>query len=340
MAQDSDFEMADGPAPHPLRDFLVQGGIALALLVVLIQGVYQLGHFLGPMVPFSWEKEVSRQALADFPLTDRGPEAQARRATLQRLADDLVPTFHLPPEMTVTVHYSNQDVVNAFATLGGNIVVYEGLIQRLPSENALSMVIAHEMSHVKHRDAIRGVTGDQLVTLIVGLATGDSALAAQIVSNIQLLEGLKFTRDAEERSDKEGLASLEGHYGHVNGYLQTFDALEDWIRDHGGTDIQPPEFLRDHPDTALRKLKLADIAEQSHWPTKGPLTTLRQANFVPHLKLTPWGPPAATGPETKALPKDTNSLNRPLGDKTEPPAGQDKAAPSPQTAPDKITKKP
>jgi Zn-dependent protease with chaperone function len=299
-----EFEIPDGPPPRAFRDFFVQGGIALILLVVLVQGVFRLGQFLGPLIPFAWEKQVSAMALKDFPLSDRGPEARARREVLQRLTDELVPFQKFPPGMTVTIHYANLDQVNAFATLGGNIVVYEGLIERLPSENALSMVIGHEMSHVKSRDALRSISAEQLATLVVGLATGDSGLAAQIVSNIELLTSLQFSREVEERADRDGLTSLNGHYGHVNGYLQTFDALEDWVRDHGGEDTQPPEFLRDHPDTATRKLKLAALAERNHWKMDGPLTSLRQANFLPKQKFGPWGPPADNGPKSKGSVRD------------------------------------
>ncbi len=172
MARDTgDFRIPDGPPPRPFVDFLVQGGIALVMLVVLVQVVYRLGQYIGPLVPFAWEKQVSAIAIKDYPLTDNGPEAEARRAEIQKLVDQLIPYEGFPPGMTVTVHYSNQEVVNAFATLGGNMVVYEGLLERLPSENALSMVLGHEMSHIKHRDAIRSIGADQLATLIVGLAT-------------------------------------------------------------------------------------------------------------------------------------------------------------------------
>ena len=44
---------------------------------------------------------------------------------------------------------------NAYATLGGNIILTRELINSMSSENALSMVLAHEIAHIKHRDPIR-----------------------------------------------------------------------------------------------------------------------------------------------------------------------------------------
>jgi len=267
------------PKPRPFLDFLIQGTLAVVLLVALIYGIFEIGLVLGPLIPFAWEKQVSELALRDFPLATRGPEAEARRATLQRLADALVPYEHLPKGVTITINYSQDDTVNAFSTLGGNVVVYEGLIRRLPSENALSMVLGHEMGHVKNRDPISYMSGERLVQLVVSLATGDSGLASEVVSNIQLLTSLEFSRQAEERADLAGLTALEGHYGHVNGYRQTFDALEAWVADQGGS--EPPEFLRDHPDTKTRIAKLAAYAAAHHWSEKGPLTPLSQTNYPP-----------------------------------------------------------
>ena len=48
----------------------------------------------------------------------------------------------LPKDMSITVHYSTDKTVNAMATLVGNIIIFQGLIDVLPNENALAMVMA------------------------------------------------------------------------------------------------------------------------------------------------------------------------------------------------------
>jgi len=317
-AEDSDpGSLLNSPEPRPVLDFFVQGGIALGLLIALVYGIFAAGLWLGPLIPFSWEKQVSELALRDFPISTQGAEAEARRATLQRLADALVPFENMPKDQSITINYSADNSVNAFTTLGGNVVVYEGLIQRLPTENALSMVIGHEIGHAKHRDPIRFMSGEQLVKLIVGLATGDSGLAADVVSNIQLLTSLQFSREAEERADIAGLTALEGHYGHVNGYRQTFDALESYLREHGGHDAEPPEFLRDHPDTAIRLAKLEAYAKAHHWSETGPTTPLRQANYPPMSFNIPAPSDArAMATSVKTLPPGAGMPNTAVDTKT------------------------
>lgn len=73
------------------------------------------------------------------------PEAAAR-ARLRALAAKLAAVMSLPPGMDVTVHYADEKAVNAMATLGGNVVFYRGLLERLDSEDAVATVLAHEIA--------------------------------------------------------------------------------------------------------------------------------------------------------------------------------------------------
>ena len=276
--------------PHrPVLDFFVQGSLALFMLVALVWGIFQMGSLIGPLIPFEWEKQVAGLAMREGPMTPQSAEGEARQDVLQRLTDDLTPHLELPDGMDIIIHYHPSMDVNAFATLGGNVIIHEGLIERLPSENALSMVIAHEIGHVKHRDVMRGMGGRMLLMMIVGLATGDTGLAAEVVQHISLLTELHHSRSAEEWADREGVTALYGNYGHVNGYRQTFDALLDWINDMGAGAVQPPEFLRTHPDISTRVRKLEAFAAQNGWPEEGEMTDLRQANFPPPVAPGGWG---------------------------------------------------
>ncbi len=66
--------------------------------------------------------------------------------------------------MAVTAHYVTDDTINAFATLGGHLMVYQGLMRRMPGENALANVIGHEIGHVKLRHPVSSM-GRGLVIL-------------------------------------------------------------------------------------------------------------------------------------------------------------------------------
>ena len=72
------------------------------------------------------------------------------------------------------MHYDDDAVVNAFATLGGHIVVYQGLLEAVPDENALAMVLAHEIAHVRHRHPIVGLSRSAALGFALMLLGADS----------------------------------------------------------------------------------------------------------------------------------------------------------------------
>jgi heat shock protein HtpX len=108
-----------------------------------------------------------RQTLAeaDATVTDasRHPDLLARVNRLSQQADVTTPT----------VAVTDADVPNSF-TVGGvrnaTLVVSEGLLETLP-EDELDAVLAHELAHVKNRDA-RVMT---LASFLPGLVNGDLA---------------------------------------------------------------------------------------------------------------------------------------------------------------------
>merc|ERR1711879_567360 len=73
-------------------------------------------------------------------------EAEAEtEAALTQLLNQLTDNKALP----VRVHYlADQDMPNAFATLGGHIFITRGLLDSVESENGLAMVLAHEYGHI------------------------------------------------------------------------------------------------------------------------------------------------------------------------------------------------
>ncbi|WP_304334502.1 M48 family metalloprotease, partial [Conchiformibius steedae] len=59
---------------------------------------------------------------------------------LQDLADDLAQRMQLPAG-SVRVYRSDENTVNAFATFGGHIVMYQGLLDKLPDEESVAAVL-------------------------------------------------------------------------------------------------------------------------------------------------------------------------------------------------------
>ena len=180
--------------------------------------------------------------------------------------------MNLPESIKVTVHYSDQATVNAFATLGGHMFFYQGLIDALDSEDALTMVMAHEIAHIKYRHPIvatsRGLTMMALAASMTG-ASGSSAGELLIGQSINL-GLLKFSRDQELESDADALNAVYRKYGHVAGAKSLFMTFAELSQGQE----QIPNVLLSHPHSQDRLKVLEKVGEQRNWGFNGQLTPM------------------------------------------------------------------
>lgn len=238
--------------------------VILALLgyALLNVFVYQIIRF----VPFSYEQEIS-QGLVESTLTNFVSDTQypEKVKELQAIADYLTDaTIANDPEnpladMQITMHYSDSEVVNAFATLGGHVVVNEGLIQIVDSENTLAMVIGHEIAHVQHRDAFQGL-GRGIATSIVFGALFDTSSSTISGTGLSLMN-LNYSRDTESQADSTGLELLNGAYQNSYGAESLFNAFADVLPEQS----KWVEVSLSHPLPTNRRDKVRElIAERGY----------------------------------------------------------------------------
>lgn len=262
---------------HPLAEMvmLLTGVIAVGFALTIALA-YVAGYFADQI---SFETEVSMiESFADkLPGIgkDADPAAIAIQEKLQGLADRIAVVQELPEGMEITVHYSEDDVVNAFATLGGHIFIYKGLIDQLESENSLAMVVAHEIAHIKNRDPIRSLARAVGVSLAFAMVLGSSESGGsdELISSVSTLTSLDFSRSQETDADEIALASVMALYGHVQGSTDLFNVLLAMESEVG---VTPPEFLSTHPVSTNRIHHLDELADQGGWTTKGELMPINQ----------------------------------------------------------------
>ena len=248
---------------HPLKEFLLLAAGVVASIVALVMVLALLAEQMVRFIPFSVELELAEKYFDDIVISEQMTQDQRDiTAYLQTLADNLAKAQQLPKEMTITVHYNDGDLVNAFATLGGNIVIYRGLLEKMPSENALAMVIAHEIAHIKHRDPIialgRGITVSLALASLSGIS--GNAIFDSILGQTGALTALSFNREQEEEADDEALATLLRHYNHVDGAEAIFTLLDQQ------SSVSTPAFLSTHPVNKSRIEKVA--AWQANYPAQ------------------------------------------------------------------------
>jgi predicted Zn-dependent protease len=252
---------------HPLLDFLRLLGGLLVISAIVFGALALLADKLAKYIPFEKEREVSSRFAGEFP--EPGPMS----TYLQQLADRVAAEQDLPAGMHIRVHYMDKSTINAFATLGGNVVFFRGLVAKMPSENALAMVMSHEIAHVKLRHPIstlgRGLAIGIAVAMI-SVGTG-SDIAGSTLGNAGLLTALTFSRAQESAADADALRTLARMYGHVAGADEVFKLLqEESTRGIGNL----PAVLRSHPLDQDRIDAIAQMAAANGWSLQGPTQPL------------------------------------------------------------------
>lgn len=264
---------------HPLKELFLLTGSLIALIVAFVVAVGLLAEKLAPYIPFETETSIAGPLARSIP--ESGGEIEI---WLQKLADELAAAQELPDDLSVTIHYVNSDTVNAMASLGGHIVMFRGLLERLGSENAIAMVLAHEIAHVHYRHPIQALGRGAIVSLgltALGLSSGD---AGNILGSAGLLTELSFSRSQEQQSDYTALLSLYNHYGHVGGATELFKVL---LKEEPA-ETPKITFFSTHHQSEKRIDNIIIYAREQGWPTSGKLTpipeTIRNALTVDEKK--------------------------------------------------------
>jgi predicted Zn-dependent protease len=134
--------------------------------------------------------------------------------------------------------------LNAFATPGGFIYVYTGLIKFLASEDELAGVLGHEIAHSAQRHSTQQMTQVYGISALLSIVTGkaDPGLMQQIAVG---LLSLRFSRGHETEADTYSVVYLCETSYNAAGAAGFFEKIE-------GQAASGPEFLSTHPNPGNR----------------------------------------------------------------------------------------
>lgn len=254
---------------HPLKDFAILLVSVSGILVVVAMVLSLMVGYLVRYVPFAQEKALAASLSTNWQQQPEAASSKQKQQYLQKMADRLAADMDLPREMSVTMHYSTDDTVNAMATLGGNIVIFQGLIDVLPNENALAMVVAHEIAHVRHRHPIVAFGRGFAVLLTISSLTGvGDEVMQKWVNSMGMITLLSFSRTQEAEADEDALQALMKAYGHVEGA----DAFFEYVAEQPRTELTV--LLSSHPGIEDRVAQIRQFAHDHETAEKHVLRPL------------------------------------------------------------------
>jgi len=252
---------------HPLKEFAILSAGIIGVIVIVVLILSLLAEILAPRIPFSMEQELASKFISS---DDNQSEQEIY---LTSLAEKMSAQMSLPEEVQISMHYVDDEIENAFATLGGHIFIHRGLLEIMPNENALSMVIAHEIAHIQHRHPVIAMGRGVVIALFLATITGINGdrFVGGLVNNAGMITVLGFSREQEREADKTALTAVEKHYGHVSGASDLFSAMLGVDKENL---VKTPQFLNTHPLGNERIETLNQQAFENGWETNATTTAL------------------------------------------------------------------
>ncbi|MEJ8801915.1 M48 family metalloprotease [Pontibacter sp. H249] len=159
----------------------------------------------------------------------------------------------------------DDETLNAFASPGGQIYVFSGLVKFLEDEDHFAGVLAHEIAHADKRHSVKQLQRDYGIALLLSVALGNDpgtlqAIAGQLAGT---LAGLRFSREAETEADNTSVDYLAGtNYYACDGAAGFFVKMQ-----QEGQQATPPEFISTHPDPGNRIQNIQQLAQQKSCKT-------------------------------------------------------------------------
>ena len=157
--------------------------------------------------------------------------------------------------------------VNAWCMPGGKVVVYTGILPITQNEDALAIVLGHEITHAvagHGRERMSQELLAQGIQVAGGVALSGNAQAVNIFNNVygptaQVGVLLPNSRNQELEADHYGLI-----FAAMAGYNPQ-EAIPFWTRmmNLSKSGQQTPTFLSDHPSDALRIEKLKELMPEA-----------------------------------------------------------------------------
>jgi len=160
----------------------------------------------------------------------------------------------------------NDPTVNAFCMPGGKVVVFTGILKVTQNEDALAVVMGHEVAHALANHGNERMS--QMLAAQLGLTSLQVAMANKPAQTRELVLAaaglgtqvgvlLPFSRKHESEADEIGLYLMA-----MAGYNPE-EAAPFWGRMNRLGGAAPPEFLSTHPDPSRRSEQLKALVPKA-----------------------------------------------------------------------------
>jgi len=218
----------------------------------------------------------------DFPILNSPNHVQYIQDIINQIIQS--PEIKYRGTFSYTVKIINTNTINAFATPGGYIYVYKGLLKFVDNEATLAGILAHEIAHAERRHSTKRMTKAYGLSLLTSILLGNNPsaleeLAANLLSGLALL---KNSRDDEYEADEYSFKYLLSTKWYPGGINYFFEKIQQQQKSKP-SDFE--ELLSTHPLDQKRMDQINKFLKDNNIPpaTENNLFTSRYTEFKSSL---------------------------------------------------------
>jgi predicted Zn-dependent protease len=187
-------------------------GLCMAIVVLAVGGCGGINLFpldQDAQLGLQIDQEIQNNP-AEYPILKN----EAVRGYVQGIVNQIIqaPQIKYRGKFPYKVTIINDDkTLNAFATPGGYIYVYTGILKYLENEASLAGVLGHEIAHAEERHGTEHMSNQLGIEVLLAIALGNNpSKLAQMAGNAgELLTTLANSRSDETEADTRSFTYLQ-----------------------------------------------------------------------------------------------------------------------------------
>jgi Peptidase family M48 len=174
---------------------------AVSIVAVVVFGVPLAADRLAPFVPAPLERRLGDVAEGQVKVMFGGKTCTnaAGQAAFNKLMTALREAAGMDTSIKSAVLLT--PIPNAFALPGAKVYLLNGLLAKADNPDEIAGVLAHELGHLRHRDATRNLIYNGGTSFLIGLLFGDITGSGALIFASRSLVTLSYSREAEYNAD-------------------------------------------------------------------------------------------------------------------------------------------
>jgi len=251
---------------------LVTAFVAVIILVYFLL-IPVLAVRLANRVPVSYEERIGNDLYNAMKTQFKIDEQKTA------LVNEFFKELKISSPYNIRITIVNENLANAFAIPGGNIVVYSKIIRGITGYEELAALLSHEFAHIQNKHTTKTLFKKLGSVLVFSIIFGDvGGLGTAILNYTDELQSLSYGRSLEREADEAGLKILSDRKIDGEGFIRLFKLLK---KESG---VATSEWISSHPDLNKR---IRYLKQNENFNKRGILRNDRLQELFLRIKAQP-----------------------------------------------------